>query len=313
MAKRIEPALVGVDVSKAELAVACSDWTQVCTIGNTRSAIGRWLKALPSGSRIAVEATGAYHRLMAELAHAQGHTVYLLDGFKLSRYRDSIGGRAKTDETDARLILRYLTHEGEDLRAWTPPPAGYYRIQSLLRRRAALVQARVALNQSLQGVPELKAAAKSLSKRLQQLEQRIEKRLKDGLKEVGWWSQAQRCQAIEGIGDLTSMALANVFHRGHFRSSDAFIAFLGLDVRVRDSGKTTGRRKLTKKGDPELRRLLYTAAMTACRSPRWKGLYQGYLDRGLKRTQTLVILARKLARIAFALMKNETTYQPIIA
>lgn len=34
--------------------------------------------------------------------------------------------------------------------------------------------------------------------------------------------------------------------------------------------------------------------------------YQRYLNRGLKATQALVILARKLARIAFALMKNQT-------
>ena len=39
---------------------------------------------------------------------------------------------------------------------------------------------------------------------------------------------------------------------------------MGLDVRVRDSGTFRGRRKLTKKGDPEVRRLLYNAAMAAC-------------------------------------------------
>lgn len=41
--------------------------------------------------------------------------------------------------------------------------------------------------------------------------------------------------------------------RGRFKTSDAFIAFLGMDVRVRDSGGYRGRRKLTKAGDPELR------------------------------------------------------------
>jgi transposase len=39
--------------------------------------------------------------------------------------------------------------------------------------------------------------------------------------------------------------------------ADACIAFLGLDVRVRDSGAWRGRRKLTKKGNPELRCLLF--------------------------------------------------------
>jgi len=64
-------------------------------------------------------------------------------------------------------------------------------------------------------------------------------------------------RAIPGVGPLTAMALVAVYHRGHFRSVDAFIAFMGTDVRVRESGQSRGRRKLTKKGDPELRRLLF--------------------------------------------------------
>ncbi|WP_355661033.1 transposase [Halomonas salifodinae] len=36
---------------------------------------------------------------------------------------------------------------------------------------------------------------------------------------------------------------------------------------MRDSGTQRGRRKLTKQGDPEVRRLLYNAAMAAIRQP----------------------------------------------
>ena len=82
-----------------------------------------------------------------------------------------------------------------------------------------------------------------------------------------------------------------------------------MDVRVRDSGKHKGRRKLTKKGDPELRRLLYNAAMAARKTQAWKGLYETYVAQGLKPTQALIKLARKLARIAFALMHNQAIYQ----
>src|SRR5699024_2229489 len=98
--------------------------------------------------------------------------------------------------------------------------------------------------------------------------------------------------------------------RGHFRSGDAFIAFLGLDVRVRDSGTFRGRRKLTKRGDPEARRLLFNAAMTASRSKTWHDYYQHTLASGKTRIQALVILARKLARVAFALLDQGTHYQP---
>lgn len=310
MAMPVNPVLIGIDVSKAELVIARSDTEHVETIVNTAAAIKRWLKSLPGRSRVALEATGIYHRQLTTLAHETGHQLFLLDGYKLNHYRDGVGTRAKTDLADARLILRYLTRELDELTPWVPPHDAFYRVQSLMRRRASLVQTRVALSQSLQDLPELKQAAKQLDKHIRRMEQLISQHLKRALVEVGWYGDAQRCDAIEGIGELTSMALANTFHRGRFRNSDAFIAFIGMDVKVRDSGTQRGRRKLTKKGDPEVRRLLHNAAMSASRTAAWQGLYESYLAQGLQRIQALVKLARKLARIAFALMQNQTTYQP---
>ena len=166
------------------------------------------------------------------------------------------------------------------------------------------------MQQSLAGIPGLKRSCTALFRQLTRLDTLIQKRLQEILAQVNWSADSQRCQAIEGIGPLTAAALTMTFHRGRFRGADAFIAFLGLDVRVRESGKMRGRRKLTKKGDPELRRLLYLAAMQASRSATWKAFYQRHLERGLSKIQAFVILARKLARVAFALLKNQSEYQP---
>lgn len=310
MAMAVEALQLGVDVAKAEL-VLCQGWDeQLVTLVNERRAIRRYLKGLPGPVALAVEATNSFHLALVEEAHALGHTVYVVDGYRLSNYRKGVGGRAKTDASDARLLLRYLRREQAELRPWSPPPAGYHQLIRLLRRRAGLIEVRVALSQSFQELPELKAAVRGVLRQLARLDLLIQQRLRQALVEQGWAAAAQRCQAIEGIGPLTAAGLVTVFHRGAFRSSDAFIAFLGLDVRVRDSGQFTGRRKLTKQGDPELRRLLHNAAMAACRSATWRPFYQRYRDRGLSTTQSLVILARKLARVAFALLKNQSTYQP---
>jgi transposase len=311
MAMPVQSLIIGVDVSKATLAVCLSPGTPVQSIPNTPQAIAQWLKPLPLGPVcLAIEATNTFHLELLEQAHKAGHTCYLIDGYRLSRYRDSIGGRAKTDATDAQLLQRYLSREQDHLRPWEPPPAGYTALQQLLHRRATLVQARVALQQSLAGIPELKRSCTALLRQLTRLDTLIQKRLRETLAQLDWSADCQRCQAIEGIGPLTAAALTMTFHRGRFRSADAFIAFLGLDVRVRDSGKMRGRRKLTKKGDPELRRLLFLAAMQASRSATWKAFYQRYLERGLAKIQALVILARKLARVAFSLLKNQSDYQP---
>lgn len=310
MAMRVQPRRIGVDVSKDTLEIAVEGERQILVLANRPEAIRAWVKTLGAEPVLfAIEPTNVFHLELLHAVHKAGHTVYLVDGYRLSRYRDSIGQRAKTDANDARLLLRYLRNEQQDLRPWSPPPKGYEQVQRLLRRRARLIHARTALKQSLSGVKELAKPSASLLKRIDQLDQLILKRINEAMCTLGWSDDQNRCQAIEGIGPITAIALAATFRRGAFSGADAFIAFLGLDVRVRDSGRLRGKRKLTKQGDPELRRLLYMAAMTACRSATWKPFYERMKARGMASTQALVALARKLARIAFALMKNQSQYQ----
>ena len=81
---------------------------------------------------------------------------------------------------------------------------------------------------------------------------------------------------------------------------------------MRDSGKFRGRRKLTKKGDPEIRRLLYNAAMCGCRLSHWKPYYRSLRDRGFSGTAALVILARKMLRVCYALLEKQVSFDPEI-
>ena len=309
MAMLVEIILVGVDVSKAELVVSLKGENPFI-LANNLKAIRQWLRQAAGSMEIAMEATNCFHLALATEAHRRGHKVYLINGFRLNRYRESIGGRAKTDGCDARLLARYLQRERADLREWEPPTGEYRRLQILLHRRARLVQAKVSIQQSFSDIKELKTCLQRIVKQLNGADVLIQTQIRHLLKRTGWQAAVERCQAIEGVGPLTAAALVMAFYRGHFQNSDAFIAFLGLDVRIRDSGTRRGRRCLTKQGDPELRRLLYLAAMQAKRQPSWKAYYQRQLDKGLAAVQALNILARKLARVAFSLMRNQTTYIP---
>lgn len=315
MAMQVQPIDIGIDVSKNSLAVAQPDVRDrdqevQCEIDNERRAIRRWLKALPGPARLAVEATGVFHLELIEQAHQAGHTIYVIDGYRLSRYRDSIGARAKNDASDARLLRRYLRREAADLRPWSPPPKGYRDLQQLLLRRARLIQSKTRIDQSLSGLRELGPSRRALVRHIDQLERLLVKRIRKVLRAQQWHRPARQLQGIEGIGEITAAALVMAFQRGRFANSDAFVAFLGLDVRTRQSGTWRGKEKLSKKGAPELRRLLYMAAMAARRSATWAPFYRRHRDRGMSRIQSLVALARKLARVAYALMKNQTEYQP---
>ncbi|MGF6318283.1 IS110 family transposase [Pseudomonas frederiksbergensis] len=302
--------IVGVDVAKNELMIYHAELDLLEEIPNNKAAIQKWLKALSGPVAIAIESTNIYHLEFADLAYEAGCTIYMVGGYELSHYRKGVNVRAKTDALDARLLARYLKNEGDDLHPWTPPSPLYRQLLSLFRRRAALVQARVGLVQSWANEPLLKAAFAEQVKSMQQLETLVEKMINDHLKEAGLLGQLKRCRKVEGIGFLTGARLLTAFQRGDFRNADAFIAFLGMDLRVSKSGQKDGRRSLTKRGDPEARRLLHNAAMSASRTPAWKGFYEEQRARGFSTTQALVILARKLARVVFALLKGQSEYQP---
>lgn len=308
MAMQVARSIVGIDVAKQELVIYHDETELLQTIENEKPKIKKWLKSLPADAVIAIEATNIYHVDVLDLAYEAGIPVYIVDGYQLSNYRKGVGIRSKTDASDARLLARFLKNEGDHLRAWVPPPPAYRKLQSLLRRRAVLVQARTKLSQSWANDTLLKSAFAAFVQTMEKLDLLIQKKIKDTLREAGLLEQVARCQAIEGIGFLSATALVMAFVRGEFQNGDRYIAFLGLDLRVSDSGQKTGKRRLTKRGCSEIRRLLHNAAMSASRSAAWKDFYQHQRNRGKATTQVLVMLARKLARVAFALMKTQGEY-----
>ena len=77
-----------------------------------------------------------------------------------------------------------------------------------------------------------------------------------------------------------------------------------MDVRVRESGKYIGQRKLTKKGPAFIRRLLYNCAQSLRKIPDFKKLFADIFARGIKTKGANMIVGRKLLRVAFSLFKN---------
>lgn len=308
MAKRVVKRTYGVDVAKAWLDIYCAEDDEMVRIDNDAASIQRWLHGLDGPARLSVEATNRFHEAVVESAHQGGHQVYVVDALKLSRYRDAVGRRAKTDQHDAQLLARYVQQEHHHLRRWTPRDPRHTSLWRLLKRRATLVKTTTQLRQSLSDLGPLDTDARDLVRHCQQLIRQVERELQVQARQAGWNEDLRRSCSIPGVGLVTSMALVAIFHRHDFRSADAFIAFMGLDVRVRDSGTFRGRRKLTKKGDPEARRLLYNAAMAACKQPEWKPYYQSLRDRGFSGTAALVALSRKLARVCYALLRHKAMF-----
>lgn len=306
------PLFIGVDVAKAEVVVACSQNSfPPHSVANSLPALRRFLKTLPSNTSLAMEATGSYHQGLADLAVQMGFCVYVLNPKDTWHYAKGVGLRAKTDRVDATMIARYLAHESVHLHAYEPPSSEQRTMEQLLKRRAKIVALKTALRLTCEEVPSLKrrvatllsnftALLEQIDREVEALNQAIPKRAE----------QVRRLQTIPGVGLLTSSWFANLFDRVHFKNSDAVVAFTGMDPRPCESGQKRGRRHLSKRGAAEGRRLLFNAGMAAAKSATWAPVYKHYRDLGWASTAAVMIIARKILRIAFALSKNESTFEP---
>ena len=116
---------------------------------------------------------------------------------------------------------------------------------------------------------------------------------------------------IPGIGPrLAALFLALVGDLHRFPSPKAITAFAGLDVTLYQSGRFAGRRRLSKRGDPLLRHVLYLMAVALKRhTARFARLYAHYRAQGRRVRETLVILSRKVLHLLFHLLRHGRFFQ----
>jgi len=303
---------LGVDVSLGEWVIAYfADTAPLTKIANTAVQIKRWLKTLPPACTIGMEATWSYHRLLADLAFATGHTVYVLNPRDVAIYLKSLRSRGKTDVLDARGIARYTHNETEKCHPYVPLTAQQQTLATLIQRRHHVVKSRSSLRMSFTDPALCTKALSRLMRAFDALIADIDTRLKALLAANQALNlRCRRLRSIQGVGPLVSAALALRMSRVPYANSDALVAALGLDPRPRDSGQYSGKRHLSKRGNPEERRLLYLAAVAACRNPLWKVIQSRLLLKGLPSTAVYCIIARKILRIAFAVWNSNSQYDP---
>jgi len=303
---------IGADVAKDEIVVACSEGSfPVRQLANQRTALLAFFKGLPAGSRIGMESTGIYHELLANIAHKLGFIVFVLNPKDARHYAKGVGLRGKTDRVDAELLARMIAHEHTTLHAWIPPTPEQHEIARLIKRRAKLSSLRQALGMSLKGVDGFTAELKALRKRFDQVIACIDQRIKILVEANPDRKQhVAHLRTIYGVGPVVSAALVNILDRVPLKNADAFVAFTGLDPRPDESGHHRGKRRLSKRGPSELRRLLFLAALSAVKTKTWKPLYEHYRENGLSSTAAIVILARRIARTAWSIYTHKTEFDP---
>ncbi len=294
---------VGIDVSKGTL--SCAYRSEVKVFPNTGQGhlgLKDWAGEATSWC---MEATGRYHRSLAEFAFRAGIRCLIVNPGRAKKYLGFVDSRAKTDKVDALALERLGTKEGEQLRAYRPVAEPVARARDVLVRRRALVEAGVSLNQVAKAAGDPGGHIRRTVEQIKRTLVELEKELRLLLKE---YPAYEHLMSIPGIGPMSAAILVCTLERGEFVTSDSLVAFAGLDPRASDSGKHRGKRTLSHQGDAQLRTILYMAARAGARLPLWKPYYVKQIEKGFSTTEATVILARKLLRVAWSVNRQKSPF-----
>jgi len=126
---------------------------------------------------------------------------------------------------------------------------------------------------------------------------------------------SQRLATIPGVGPITATRLVGeVTNPESFKSARAFSAWIGLVPKQHSSGGRERLGSITKKGNPELRRLLVAGAMSMIIRAKRDGFTRHpWLVRLLERKPVkvaAVALANKMGRMIWALMTSGERFNP---
>jgi transposase len=126
-------------------------------------------------------------------------------------------------------------------------------------------------------------------------------------------SGAQALASVQEFGPKTVAVLrAELGEVERFSGRDQVVAYAGLDLTVRQSGKWKGQLKLSKRGSGQLRRLLYMAALGCLRrkDSAFRAYYEAMVKRGVTKRSALMAVMRKMLSVAYRLLKSKGSYDP---
>ena len=336
---------VGVDSAKNIFHVHGVDGNEQ-PVWRRRLTRGKWLKALTEkvepGCVIGMEACASAHHWAREL-QALGYTVKLMAPQFVKPYVKS----NKNDRNDAEAICEAMHRP--TMRFVEVKRVEQQDIQAIHRVRSELVGQRTAKANQIRGlVAEYGLVGpKHLSKLRAVLPDWLED-AENGLTErfrrllAGLWGDlveldrrvaeldeeieaiansdpiARRLQQLRGVGPLIATALVATVGSGEqFAKGRDLAVSLGLIPKQHSTGGKDRLLGISKRGDPYLRKLLIHGARSVIHHSKDKDDGLSRWIKGLTARRHInvacVALANKTARIAWAMIRNGTEYQPELA
>jgi transposase len=310
----------GIDVSHTKLDVCYQNNLGELfhlQVGNNIKGFAKIIEHTGADYHFVMEATGVYYIRLAFYLHQQGCKLSVVNALSIKRFIQMHLERNKSDKKDAQWICRYAIEQIPPY--WEMPDSAYFECRQLYNTIREYTEQIKRFNNQLHSLKLLplpsKDTIRSLEKVNKQLAHEIdhlEAKLETLLKE---WQpdQLKSVSSIKGIGKRAT-AMLIVFTQG-FRNTHShrqLISFAGLSPTEYSSGSSIrGKSRIHKRGGKNLRDVLYMCSMNAIKTNvACKILYERLRANGKTGKQALIAVCNKLLKQVFAVVKNNSLYQP---
>jgi len=314
---------IGIDISKANLAIAGltnNDWLYK-SIANKKQSLRRFAKILSEAgyeNKIICESTGHYHLKLAVVCEEFGLNLLVLNPLQASKHSKAKIRKVKTDPEDSYTLATMCLTERN-----LPEPAHITLPKALIRlKMGQLASLEKQLQKMSQSLNQYEETYRELGLELSETQQALREQqctLKGLQKQFRKELDALLIEAIPDKKDFENLCSVPGFSnnvsglvgnlRRDVKSADSWVAFIGYDVSIRESGIWKGRGKLTKRGNAYLRKRMFQAAWGACLSYDYMRTYYDKLkEDGRNHVEAVCMIARKLLRIAYHVVMNKTPF-----
>jgi transposase len=299
---------IGCDVGKHSIVAFDSVSGRILTIANDPQALAEFAVALDPGCLVICEATGGHEAALLTALLEAGRTAHRADARKVKAFIRSLGTLGKTDAIDARALARYGQERHDQLVRWQPRDVDRKRLHALVAARLQLVGDRTALANRI-AAPGAHLVAKRLGRIKQAIEEEIAGLEVDIKELVAASKQLDRAvrtvRTIGGFGPIVATAIIALMPELGTLGRKQAAALAGLAPHPRQSGDANRYRR-TRGGRPEIKRILFMAALSAARhDTALKTFYQRLRNNGKRPLVALTAVMRKMIIIANARLRDQ--------
>lgn len=268
---------------------------------------------------LCMEATGVYHENCALYFSERKYNTSIILPNKAKHYLISLGLKSKNDSIDAKGLSKMGAEQCLEL--WNPMGKFFYELRQYTRQYQNLQEQKTVFNNQLHALEHAMFKSKKMIKQQQVTIKLFAKQLKELEKlmknlidsdEVMQQKVSNICK-IKGIGMLTAatiLAETNGFEL--FKNYKQLVSYAGFDVVERESGTSTGKTKISKKGNGHIRRALFMPAFVAVKYNEKPAvdLYKRTFEKHGIKMKSYVAVQKKLLVLMYHIWKKNEDYNP---